>query len=59
MKAYGVSSEKSEGSKIVFADSRNKAKAIAAHSDGFEDDEYTDIRAVRIPLLDGKGGYAH
>lgn len=53
MKAYEVYSDYSEGNKIVFAETANKARAIAAHSDGFEDEEYKDIRAYRLPLLDG------
>lgn len=53
MKAYEVTSDFSGGSKIVFAETANKARAMTAHSDGYEDDGYTDIRAYRLPLLDG------
>lgn len=53
MKAYQVISDFSEGSKIVFAETANKARAMTVHSDGFEYEDYKDIRAYRLPLLDG------
>ena len=53
MKAFQVCSDYSEGSEVIFAESRNKARAIACYHDGFEYDEYKDIRAYRLPLLDG------
>lgn len=53
MKAFACSSNYSEGSIVVFAETANKARAMTVHSDGFEYDEYTDIRARRLPLLDG------
>ena len=53
MKAFACSSSYSEGSIVVFAETANKARAMTAHSDGFEYDEYTDIHARRLPLLDG------
>jgi hypothetical protein len=53
MKAYAVRTDYSEGSGIVFAESHNKAKMLALYTDACEDAPYIDIRAKRIPELDG------
>lgn len=37
---------------VVFAETRGKAKVIAQHTDACEDLDFTDIRAVRIPIFD-------
>lgn len=37
---------------VVFAETPSKAKTIALYRDGFEDSEYTDLRARRIESLD-------
>lgn len=54
MKAYRV--EERHGvydfATVVFAETRNKAKAIAVNTDCLEGVEYTDISATRIPALD-------
>ena len=52
MKAYRVSDKNSFYSTVVFAESSNKAKAIAMHTDACEDVPYTDIRTNRMPMLD-------
>lgn len=54
MKAYIISDLKGycEYSTIVFAESRGKAKVIAIHTDSFEDYEFTEISARRVPKLD-------
>ena len=53
MKAYSVSADYSEGSDIVFAESRNQARNLARCTNACEDAPYIDIRAKRIPKLDG------
>ena len=53
MKAYAVRTDYSEGSGIVFAESHNQAKVLALCTDACEDAQYIDIRAKRIPELDG------
>ena len=52
MKAYSVRDKNSDYSTVVFAESVNKAKVIALHTDACEGSYYTDIRAERIPDLD-------
>ena len=52
MKAYSVRDKNSSCSTVVFAESSNKAKAIAIRTDACEDSYYTDIRTKRIPALD-------
>lgn len=52
MKAYKVFTDYGEGSTIVFAETRNKAKVIAISCDCCEDAKYIDIRAYRVPELD-------
>ena len=54
MKAYKISDLKGycEYSTIVFAESRGKAKAIAITTDSFNDYDYTEISARRVPKLD-------
>lgn len=52
MKAYSVRDKNSFYSTVVFAESVNKAKAIAIHTDTCDDSCYTDIRTKRIPALD-------
>ena len=54
MKAYKISDLKGycEYSTIVFAESRGKAKAIAITTDSFNDYDYTEISARRVPALD-------
>ena len=52
MKAYSVRDKNSDCFTIVFAESVNKAKVIALHTDACEDSYYTDIRTKRIPDLD-------
>lgn len=41
-----------ENQTIVFAETSGKAKSIAKLSDYFEDTEWCDIRAYRVPELD-------
>lgn len=53
MKGWIVSSDYAEGSKIVFADSRNEAKKQVLYSYGFEDVSYIDLIAKRCPKIDG------
>ena len=55
MKAWKVYDEQSYegGSTVVFAETRGKAKVLAQMTDSCEDAEYTDIRATRMPELDG------
>ena len=54
MKAYKISDLKGycEYSTIVFAESRGNAKAIAITTDSFNDYDYTEISARRVPKLD-------
>ena len=54
MKAYKITDRKGycEYATIVFAESRGKAKATAITTDSFNDFDYTEIRAVRVPALD-------
>ena len=54
MKAYKISDLKgyADYSTVVFAETSGKAKAIAIHTDAFEDYEFTEISARRIPKLD-------
>ena len=52
MKAYNVRDKNSFYSTVVFAESSNKAKAIAMHTYACEDVPYTDIRTQRMPMLD-------
>lgn len=54
MKAFGVDDYNgySEGSIIVFAETRAKAKATAINTDEFCDFEWNELRAIRYPILD-------
>ena len=54
MKAYKITDLKGycEYATIVFAETRGKAKANAICTDSFNDYEYTEISAVRMPKLD-------
>ena len=54
MKAYRVEERNGvyDFATVVFAETRNKAKAIAVNTDCLEGVEYTDISATRIPALD-------
>lgn len=52
MKAYYASADYLDYATIVFAETRGKAKALALHTDAFEDSEYTDVRVSRRPALD-------
>ena len=53
MKGWIVSTENSEGSAIVFANTRNEAKLEALYTDKFSDERYIDLRAHRVPEIDG------
>ena len=52
MKAYAIKVDSSDLTAIVFAETRNKAKSIAQHTETFGDMDYIDIRATRSPTLD-------
>ena len=52
MKAYIVRTDYGEFSTVVFAENRNKAKAIGMYTDACMDVDYVDIRARRCPALD-------
>ena len=54
MKAYIITDLQgyADYSTVVFAETSGKAKAIAIHTDAFEDYEFTEISARRIPALD-------
>ena len=54
MKAYIITDLQgySDYSTVVFAETSGKAKAIAIYTDAFEDYEFTEISARRIPKLD-------
>ena len=54
MKAYIITDLKgyADYSTVVFAETSGKAKAIAIHTDSFEDYEFTEISARRVPKLD-------
>ena len=52
MKAYYASADYLDYATVVFAETRGKAKALALHTDAFEDSEYTDVRVSRRPALD-------
>ena len=54
MKAYIIHDLKgyADYSTVVFAETSGKAKAIAIHTDAFEDYEFTEISARRVPKLD-------
>ena len=51
MKTWQVGPRDNEWVVIVHADSRGKARQIGAHIDF---SEFTEMRAVRLPRLDGK-----
>lgn len=53
MKAWQACTDWSEGSQVVFAETRNQARVLVLRTDALEDEEYKDIRAYRLPLLDG------
>lgn len=54
MKAYIITDLQgyADYSTVVFAETSGKAKAIAIHTDAFEDYEFTEISARRVPKLD-------
>ena len=54
MKAYKISDLKgyADYSTVVFAETSGKAKAIAITTDAFNDYEFTEISARRVPNLD-------
>ena len=54
MKAYKISDLKgyADYSTVVFAETSGKAKAIAITTDAFNDYEFTEISARRVPKLD-------
>lgn len=53
MKGWMVQTETSEGAVIVFADNRNEAKKMAIGHDVLDDARYIDLRAKRVPEIDG------
>ena len=53
MKGWRVSTDTSEGAVIVFADNRNEAKKMALGHDVLDDARYIDLRAKRVPKIDG------
>ena len=54
MKAYKVQDRRDPlFGTVVFAQTAGKARAIAQHTDTCEDLDFTDIRATRVPALDG------
>ena len=59
LKAYHVTTVSSWYSTIVFAESRDHAKALALRTDCCEDEEYINIRVNRFPQADClyKGNY--
>lgn len=52
LKAYKVWLDDGEGSTVVFAETRNKAKVIALSCDCCEDAQYIDICVCRAKKLD-------
>lgn len=54
MKAYVIHDLKgyADYSTVVFAETSGKAKAIAITTDAFNDYDYTEISARRVPKLD-------
>ena len=52
MKAWKAETEYGEYSIVVFAETRGKARAIAAGCEEFEDDKFTDIEIRRYPAMD-------
>lgn len=53
MKAWIARTDYSDGSTIVFANTRNEAKLLAMGTDFCEYAPYIDIRVRRVPELDG------
>lgn len=53
MKGWIVSADYAEGSAIVFAETRDKAKLEVLYDDAFCDCRYTDLRVHRCPEIDG------
>lgn len=53
MKAYIIQDLKgyADYSTVVFAETSGKAKAIAIHTDSFEDYEFTEISARRVKVV--------
>ena len=51
IKAYRVDTDDGY-SKVIFAESRGKAKAIAMHSDFFEDMNFLEIKPYRVRQFD-------
>ncbi len=54
MKAWCAEIEDAEAGAIVFADTRQKARAEARCCDGFADAEFYDIHVVRAAEFDGR-----
>lgn len=52
MKAWICSTDNSEGSSIVYADTSSQARLIAMGRDPCIDANYIDVRAVRCPDID-------
>lgn len=54
MKAYSVSDRNGDAgcSTVVFAETVGKAKAYAVGTDELCDYGYTELRAIRVPMLD-------
>lgn len=52
MKAWICDTDYSEGSSIVFANTRNEAKKLARFTQACEDADWIDIRCVRCKEID-------
>lgn len=52
MKAWLCTTDNSDGTCIVYANTRSEARVSAMHTDTCEDARYIDIRAVRCPDTD-------
>lgn len=52
LKAYMVEDKNCEAGMVIFAESSGKAKSEALYKDGFEDYEYTELRAKRMKQFD-------
>ena len=57
MKAWIVNTDYSEGSEIIFANTRNEARIEAMYCNSMADERYIDIKAHRLPELDGMENY--
>lgn len=52
LRAFVVSADHSDGSVIVFAKKRSRAKSLASKADCFCDFEFTELRCRREPDID-------